>query len=100
MALAAANEMALHRREMTEAKRALAGVDRILHTGDICGPQVLDALRETAPLTVVRGDNDHGSWAESIPVTETIEIGGVASYVSKSCRERSARDCTYCNPER
>lgn len=29
-----------------EAKRALAGVDQILHAGDICGPEVLNELRE------------------------------------------------------
>lgn len=64
-----------------EAKRALAGVDRILHAGDICGAEVLDELRAIAPVAAVRGNGDHGFWAESIPVTEAIEIGGVAIYM-------------------
>ena len=59
-----------------EARRALAGVDRILHAGDICGAAVLDELREIAPLIAVRGNNDHGPWADAIAVTETVEISG------------------------
>lgn len=64
-----------------EAKRALAGVDRILHAGDICGTEVLDELREIAPVVAVRGNNDRGDWAESIQATAGIEIGGVSIYV-------------------
>lgn len=64
-----------------EAKRALAGVDRILHAGDICGAEVLEALRAIAPVTAVRGNNDHGPWADAIPVTEEVEIKGIAIYM-------------------
>ena len=64
-----------------EAKRALAGVDRILHAGDICGPALLDELREIAPVIAVRGNNDRGPWARSIQLTEAIEIGGVSIYI-------------------
>ncbi len=64
-----------------EAKRALAGVDRILHAGDICGAEVLEALRAIAPVTAVRGNNDHGPWADAIPVTEAVEIKGIAIYM-------------------
>ena len=64
-----------------EAKRALAGVSRILHAGDICGPEVLAELSEIAPVTAVRGNNDHGAWAANIPVTEAVEIGSVAIYM-------------------
>ncbi len=35
-----------------------AGVDHILHAGDIGGEDVLDALRKIAPVTFVRGNND------------------------------------------
>lgn len=63
------------------AMRALAGVDRILHAGDICGPEVLAELGKIAPVVAVRGNNDRGPWAESIRVTEAIEIGGVSIYM-------------------
>lgn len=64
-----------------EAVQYLRGSDHIIHAGDICEPSVLDQLREIAPLTVVRGNNDRGEWAESIPETELAEIGGVYFYI-------------------
>jgi hypothetical protein len=63
------------------AKRALAGVDRILHAGDICGRDVLDELATVAPVTAVRGNNDRGSWAASMQITQAVQIGGVAIYM-------------------
>lgn len=55
----------------------LRGADHILHGGDICGPEVLEALRELAPVTAVRGNNDRGSWAEALAPAETVRIDGV-----------------------
>jgi putative phosphoesterase len=43
-----------------EALRALAGVDLILHAGDVGAREVLDALRGIAPVYAVRGNVDHG----------------------------------------
>jgi uncharacterized protein len=64
-----------------EAVAYLRGSDHVIHAGDVCDPSVLDQLREIAPLTVVRGNNDRGAWAESIPETEFAEICGVCFYV-------------------
>lgn len=64
-----------------EAIRALAGVDRILHAGDICGAGVLHELQLIAPLVVVRGNNDLGPWADSIPITGAVDIGGFSIYM-------------------
>ena len=64
-----------------EAKRLLAGVERILHAGDICGPAVLSELSEIAPVTAVRGNNDRGEWAMKLPENEAIEIDGVLLYM-------------------
>jgi putative phosphoesterase len=61
-----------------EALRALAGSDLLLHAGDVCGPDVLEALREIAPVVAVRGNNDHGRWADALPETATLTLGGVA----------------------
>ena len=44
----------------------------------MCGPDVLEALREIAPVVAVRGNNDHGRWAEALPETATLTLGGVA----------------------
>ena len=64
-----------------QAIRALAGVHHILHAGDICSPEVLDELRKIAPVIAVHGNNDFGSWADSIQATECVEIGGVSIYI-------------------
>ncbi|MPW23787.1 YfcE family phosphodiesterase [Paraburkholderia sp. CNPSo 3157] len=57
-----------------EALAHLAGCDAIVHAGDICNQAVLDALAQIAPLTVVRGNNDMGEWATSIPTHATLVV--------------------------
>ena len=57
-----------------EALRALEGVEHILHAGDVGSPDVLEALRELAPLTAVRGNVDASAWAADLP--ETVEVEG------------------------
>ena len=64
-----------------EALNALEGSDLIVHAGDIGSTAVLDALCELAPLTVVRGNNDRGAWADTIPQTDVLEAGEVLIYV-------------------
>jgi putative phosphoesterase len=63
-----------------EALAFLAGSDRIVHAGDICSPEVLDALAAIAPLTAVRGNNDRGGWAARLRESELVEFGGVWLY--------------------
>jgi hypothetical protein len=64
-----------------QAAEALAGVDHILHAGDICDGEVLVQLAKIAPVTAVRGNNDRGGWADALRVTEMIEFGGIALYM-------------------
>lgn len=70
-----------------EARVALRGVDRIIHAGDICNAEVLDALGQIAPVTAVRGNNDRGAWAQMMPERELIEIAGVKLYVLHDLHE-------------
>ena len=70
-----------------EALKALAGVERIVHAGDIGTPEVLEALARVAPVTAVRGNNDRGAWAKRIPETEVLELGGVALYLLHDLHE-------------
>ena len=63
-----------------EALAFLAGSDRIVHAGDICSPEVLDALAAIAPLTAVRGNNDRGGWAARLRESELVDVGGVWLY--------------------
>ena len=64
-----------------EAKAFLKGCDRIIHGGDIGNPDILEQLAALAPLTVVRGNNDHGDWAEDLAETQLVHIGDVLIYV-------------------
>jgi putative phosphoesterase len=59
-----------------EALAALVGVERILHAGDVGGPEVLTALAEVAPVVAVRGNNDAGPWARRLRETEVVAVGG------------------------
>jgi putative phosphoesterase len=43
-----------------------AGVDHILHAGDIGGAHVLEALRAIAPVTAVLGNNDDASGEDIV----------------------------------
>lgn len=64
-----------------EALAALRGSDHILHAGDIGNAAVLEALRELAPVTAVRGNNDRGAWAAALPENEAVELGGAWLYL-------------------
>ncbi len=57
------------------------GSARIVHAGDIGDPAILEALSALAPLTVVRGNNDRGPWAEALADTDTIAVEGVLLHV-------------------
>ncbi|HEX5874285.1 MAG TPA: metallophosphoesterase family protein [Pyrinomonadaceae bacterium] len=70
-----------------QAVEALAGVDMILHAGDIGNSAVLDSLRAIAPVVAVRGNNDKGEWAESLPDWEVVEIGAVSIYMLHDLKE-------------
>ena len=70
-----------------EALAALAGVERIVHAGDIGSRDVLEALERVAPVTAVRGNNDRGDWAKKIPETEVVEVGGVSLYLLHDLHE-------------
>ncbi|MFI5033058.1 MAG: metallophosphoesterase family protein [Reyranellales bacterium] len=64
-----------------EACERLAGVDHIIHAGDIGRPEVIAGLRELAPTTAIRGNIDTGPWADDHPHTEWLTLGGRTFYV-------------------
>jgi putative phosphoesterase len=64
-----------------EAVAFLRGSDFIVHAGDIGDADVLRELKALAPVTVVRGNNDNGPWAEAIAETEVLQVGDVFIYV-------------------
>jgi uncharacterized protein len=63
------------------AERRLAGVDHIVHGGDIGRPDILDALRRIAPVTAIRGNVDTGDWAVAYADAELVCLAGRSIYV-------------------
>lgn len=59
----------------------LQGVDHIIHAGDVDRPDILEALEKIAPTSTVRGNVDRGIWAQALPYTRTLELGGHILYV-------------------
>ena len=70
-----------------EAVERLAGVDHIIHAGDIGRPDVIADLRRIAPVTAVRGNVDSGEWAAAFPRTELVKLGGRFFYVLHNLAE-------------
>jgi len=63
-----------------EAKALLQGCDHIVHGGDIGDAEVLRQLSLLAPVTAVRGNNDHGAWADALAETELFKVGEISIY--------------------
>lgn len=64
-----------------EARAFLRGCHHIVHGGDIGREALLQELASIAPTTAVRGNNDKGSWAESLPEAALVQLGEVFVYV-------------------
>jgi putative phosphoesterase len=60
-----------------QALNFLRGCDQIVHGGDIGTLGVLEALARLAPLTAVRGNVDHGAWADALPEVAQARLSGV-----------------------
>lgn len=61
--------------------KALEGVERIIHAGDLDTPEILNALEKIAPVTAVRGNMDRGGWARNLRKTEILEVNDCLLYV-------------------
>lgn len=73
-----------------EALAALRGAGLILHAGDIGGPEILEELGEVAPVLAVRGNNDRGAWARSLPERRILEVGAVSVCLLHDVKELKA----------
>ena len=59
-----------------EALDALAGVEHIIHAGDIGSPDIVPRLAEIAPVTAIRGNVDTQAWAQALPPWEVVTLAG------------------------
>jgi putative phosphoesterase len=53
----------------------------IVHAGDVGAPDVLDRLRAIAPTVAVRGNVDTSAWAQTLPLTEVVDVEGLQLYM-------------------
>ncbi|MEO8735288.1 MAG: metallophosphoesterase family protein [Edaphobacter sp.] len=67
-----------------EAVAALAGVEHILHAGDVGDVRILDTLREIASVTAIRGNVDCRGECAELPATDAVELGGKLFYLVHS----------------
>ena len=64
-----------------EVLPAFAGVDHILHAGDIGDPAILAALKKLAPVTAIRGNTDRGGACARLSAEEYITLGEANLYM-------------------
>ena len=64
-----------------EVHTALAGVDLILHAGDVCGDGIIDELALIAPVRAVYGNND-SPWDPQLTAAIDDTFDGVRVHVS------------------
>ena len=64
-----------------EVLKALKGVDRILHLGDVGRPTVLQALEKIAPVTAIRGNVDRQGPCARLAETDVLLIEGSFIYM-------------------
>lgn len=65
----------------SELFRVFAGVDHILHAGDVGPAELLAELEAIAPVTAVWGNTDGWEIRKRVPEIATVELGGVAVVV-------------------
>ncbi len=70
-----------------EALVALAECEHILHAGDVGKIEILDALREIAPVTAIRGNVDVSGACGELPAAEMVELGGAVFYMVHSVHD-------------
>ena len=64
-----------------EAVDALRDSELILHAGDVGKPEILDLLKQLAPVIAVRGNVDTTAWANALPETVVVDEGPVSIYM-------------------
>lgn len=85
MSLVPRNEIGLisdtHGLLRPEVHAALAGVELILHAGDVGGDEILQELSLIAPVRAVAGNTDN-PWTTGLANEIELELGGVTVHVS------------------
>ena len=70
-----------------EIAAAFAGVELIIHAGDIGSLLVMLELKKIAPVTAVYGNTDKASWTLELPASTVVTVGDVRLYVLHNLSE-------------
>ena len=62
--------------------RLYAGVDLILHAGDVGDASILEELSHVAPVIAVRGNVDEGSALDHLPESVSLSVAGQSVYMT------------------
>jgi predicted phosphodiesterase len=83
-----------------EAIAFLRGCDCIVHGGDIGNATVLAELSALGPLTAVRGNNDSGAWARTLPHSKELRVEDILVHVVHDIADLSVDcgDVLFVNP--
>lgn len=65
----------------SEAERQPAGVDRVIHGGDVGSPDIVPAFRRIAPVSAIRGNVYTGTWVDEFPETRAVRFSTLAKSV-------------------
>lgn len=68
----------------------LAGVDHILHAGDIGRPEIITELRSLAPVTAVHGNIDSFPLVSQFPGSTLIALGNVKIFLAHIVADRTS----------
>ena len=70
-----------------EVAAAFAGVELIIHAGDIGTPLVTMELKKIAPVTAVYGNTDNVLWINDLPTSTVVTVGDLQLYVLHNLAE-------------
>lgn len=73
-----------------QVPQALAGVDLVLHAGDLTDPAVLRDLRAIAPVVAVRGNHDEAAGLRALPRSVLVRAAGARIGLTHGSRSRWA----------
>jgi uncharacterized protein len=79
-----------HNQLRPEALAVLRNCETIIHAGDIGSPEILDRLRELAPVYAVRGNNDRDETLLELPETHVLDWREVRILVVHDRKELTA----------
>jgi putative phosphoesterase len=70
-----------------QALEALKGADLIIHAGDIGKADVIEALKAVSPVRAIRGNNDTGAWAQTLPETQLVKTGDLSLFIIHNVKD-------------